>query len=82
MSEYKPSKHAYDMLQEREIKESWLKLVMEHPERKEFKNDGTIHYIGPIEEYGGRYLRVVVNPDVEPQKIVTLFFDRGLGRKL
>jgi len=70
------------MLKERNIQEAWVKLTMENPEKKELKDDGTIHYIGAIEEYGGRYLRVVVNPDVTPERIITLFFDRRLRRRL
>lgn len=75
MFEYEFSEHAYDMLKERGIREEWVKLTVENPEKKEPKDDGTIHYIRAIEEYGGRYLRVVVNPDVTPQRITTLFFD-------
>jgi len=82
MIEYEFSEHAYDMLKERNIQEAWVKLTMENPEKKEPKDDGTIHYIRAIEEYGGRYLRVVVNPDATPQRIVTLFFDRRLRRRL
>ncbi|MBC7093540.1 hypothetical protein H5T53_06010 [Candidatus Bipolaricaulota bacterium] len=54
---------------------------MESPDRKEPKTDGTVHYIKAIMEYGGRYLRVVVNPNIRPPKIVTVFFDRWLGRR-
>lgn len=80
MIEYEFSEHAYDMLRERNIRESWVKLAIEDPEKKEPKDDGTVHYIRAIEQYGGRYLRVVVNPDVRPQRIVTVFFDRRIGR--
>ena len=79
VSAYEFSGRARDMLNERKIRESWVKLVVEDSERKEPKDDGTIHYIRAVEEFGGRYLRVVLDPNVEPQKIVTLFFDRRLG---
>ena len=46
--------------------------------KTEQKDDGPVHYIRPIEEWGGKYLRVVVNPDAIPWRIVTLFFDRRL----
>jgi len=82
MIKYEFSEHAYDMLKERNIQEAWVKLTMENPEKKELKDDGTIHYIRAIEEYGGRYLRVVVNPDVTHGRIITLFFDRRLRRRL
>ncbi|MCS6926766.1 MAG: DUF4258 domain-containing protein [Candidatus Binatia bacterium] len=81
MIEYEFSEHAYGMLKERNIRESWVKLAIEDPEKKEPRDDGTVHYIRAIEEYAGRYLRVVVNPDVKPWRIVTVFFDRRI-RKL
>ena len=80
MVEYEFSEHAYDMLRERNIQEDWAKLAIEEPERKEPKDDGTVHYIRAIEQYEGRFLRVVVNPDVSPQRIVTVFFDRRIRR--
>ncbi len=78
--EYEFSDHAYDMLKERNIEQLWVKWTIENPERREPKDDGTIHYLRSIEQYGGRYLRVVVNPDARPQKIVTVFFDRKIRR--
>jgi hypothetical protein len=78
--DYEFSEHAYDMLQERNIREDWVKLAMEDPERKEPMDDGTVHYIKAIDQYGGRFLRVVVNPDVSPQRIVKVFFDRRIRR--
>jgi len=78
--EYEFSEHAYHTLKERNIREAWVKLVMRDPEKKELREDGTVHYIRAIEEYEGRYLRIVVDPDVKPLRIVTLFFDRRLGR--
>ena len=81
VADYQFSEHAYDMLKERNIKESWVKGALEKPSKKEAKENGTIHYIKSIEEYGGRYLRVIVNPDAHPQKIVTLFFNRRLRRQ-
>lgn len=80
MISYEFSEHAYDILKERNIKEAWVKLTMEAPHKRE-EYGGTVHYIRAIEEYEGRHLRVVVNPGVKPQRIVTLFFDRRLRRK-
>lgn len=39
-----------------------------------------MHYTKPIKERGGRVLRVIINPYVDPQLIVTLFFDRRLSK--
>lgn len=64
------------MLRERNIQDAWVKLTIEDPEVQEMMEDGTVHYIRAVEEYEGRYLRVVVNRDVKPQRIVTVFFGR------
>ncbi|RMH38372.1 MAG: DUF4258 domain-containing protein [Nitrospirae bacterium] len=73
------SEHAYD-LKERNIQETWVKLAMEDPERQEMMEDGTVHYLRAIEEYEGRYVHVVVNPDAQPERIVTVVFDRRIRR--
>jgi len=43
--DYEFSEHAHDMLRERNIQEEWVKLALEDPQRKEFRDDGTIHHI-------------------------------------
>jgi len=80
MMDYLFSEHAREMMRERNIEESWVSLAMENPDIKEVKEDGSVHYIKAIEEYGRRYLRVVVNPQQRPHRIITLFFDRRIGR--
>lgn len=80
LSAYEFSEHACDMMRERNIRESWVELTVKDAERTEFRDDGTIHYIRAIDEYGGRYFRVVVNPNVTPRRIVTLFFNRRVRR--
>lgn len=80
MTEYQFSEHAYDMLRERQIREEWVNLAVEDPDKEEVKEDGTVHYIRAIQDHGGRYLRVVINPHVQPRRIVTVSFDRRIGR--
>jgi len=75
------SAHARDMLHEREIPEEWMWRTLTSPERQEVCADGNMHYIRSIPEHGGRFLRVVVNPTVTPNRIVTVFFDRRLRRQ-
>ncbi len=69
------------MLTERNISEEWVWRAINVPDSKETPSDGNMHYIKAIEENEGRILRVVVNPNVDPNRIVTLFFDRRLRRK-
>ena len=75
------STHALDMLEERGIETEWAYRTIGDPELVQSALDGTMHYLRPIEERGGRWLRVVVNVRVVPPRVVTLFFDRRLGRK-
>lgn len=74
------SAHARAMLLERGIEPEWVDRAMERGEAKP-EPDGTVHHLFPIMERAGRVLRVVVNPSAEPPVIVTVFFDRRLGRQ-
>ena len=78
MRDIEPSRHARDMLEEREIPEEWMWWTIDEPDQTEIGADDNTHYVKAIPEYGGRFLRVVVNPRVQPERIVTLFFDRRL----
>lgn len=72
------SRHARAMLRERNIPEEWVERTLADFERQEQAEDGTMHYVRPIREHGGRRLRVVINPSVTPRRVVTVFFDRRL----
>lgn len=80
--DFELSAHARDMLQERRIPEEWVWRALSFPDRCETDMSGNMHYIKAIPEYGGRFLRVVVNPAVKPRRIVTVFFDRRLRRQI
>ncbi|MBU1299831.1 MAG: DUF4258 domain-containing protein [Bacteroidetes bacterium] len=64
------------MLKEREISEEWLWRTVNHPDWQIVKEDDNVHYFKCIPENRERILHVVVNPNVSPQKVVTVFFDR------
>ena len=72
--------HYKEMLNERQIKPEWAEATLETPDRTERKSDGTVHYIKQIHENEERWLRVIVNEVVNPNKIITAFFDRRLRR--
>ncbi|MEN6641360.1 MAG: DUF4258 domain-containing protein [Armatimonadia bacterium] len=76
------TEHAADVREEREIPEEWIERVLTGPTLVEEPGDGTIHYIAPIAEHGDRLLRVVVADAPNPDRIVTLFFDRRLRRRM
>jgi hypothetical protein len=75
------SRHARDMIAERGIAEEWIRRCPESPDSVGTGADGNLHYLKAIEEHNGRFLRVVVNSNRQPNRVVTLFFDRRVGRK-
>jgi hypothetical protein len=44
-------------------------------------DDGNLHFSKAITENAERILHIVVNANVYPNRIVTVFFDRRLGRR-
>ena len=68
------------MLSERNIQEQWVERVLAEPDRIETHEDGTKHYLKQIQEYDNRWLRIIVNSELEGPLAVTVFFDRRLRR--
>ena len=64
------------MLEERGILKTWVQRAIQQPDKIEDHADGTRHYLKMIQEQGNRWLRVIVNITVEPNRGVTVFFDR------
>lgn len=57
------------------IKDEWVQRVIESPEREYIQADGRVRRWAKIDENEGRYLRVVLLPDMET--VHNAFFDRG-----
>ena len=74
------TKHALDVLAERQIPQEWVERAAASPAFTEHVEDGTVHCIVPIAEHGGRLLRVVLAGEPAPHRVVTAFFDRRLRR--
>jgi len=66
---------------ERKILEEWVWSTISNPDREETGTDNNVHYFKAISEHEGHTLHAVVNPNVSPKKIVTVFFDRRARRK-
>jgi hypothetical protein len=81
MQDIELSSHTKDMLVERNILEEWVWRTINTPSRKRKGADDNMHYTKAIKERGGRVLHVVVNPNVQPNRVVTVFFDRRLSGK-
>ncbi len=72
------SEHARHQVRERNIQVSWIDETLSIPARLLPLADshGNTHYLKQISDFGDRWLRVIVNPNVEPKRVVTIFFDR------
>ncbi|MBI4384765.1 MAG: DUF4258 domain-containing protein [Nitrospinae bacterium] len=77
---YELSQHALDILRERGISREWLERVILQPVlTKPDSVDGALeHRLGKIAEFDNRVLRVIVNVQVKPVRVVTAYFDRTM----
>lgn len=73
--------HARSMLAERSISEEWLWATLHEPDAVIEAEPGKQYYIKAVPENQNRILRVVVNSRTNPNRVVTLYFDRTLRRK-
>jgi hypothetical protein len=73
--------HAKAMLKERHILEEWVWRTIGSPDQTKRYSDGNMHYTRTIDERAGHILRVVVNTDARPNRVVTVFFDRRLRKR-
>jgi hypothetical protein len=80
--EWEFSRHARTVVQEREIAIEWIQLTLDAPERVEQLTDGTWHYLSRITENEDRVLRVILNRDNNPARVITVFFDRRMRGQL
>jgi hypothetical protein len=78
------TKHARKVLAEREIPMEWVERTLAAPELSSpDPDDATVERrFRRIPEFGGRVLRVAVNTAVEPERVVSVFFDRQMKGKL
>jgi len=57
------------------VRDEWLQRVIEHPVKEVIQKDGRFRRWAPIDEMGGKYLRVILLPDGET--VHNAFFDRS-----
>jgi len=68
--------HARTMMHERLIQEEWIIRTVTAPDSTEERQGDEIHYLKLIPEAGGKTLRVIINPQTNPHRVITVFFDR------
>ncbi|MBM4166812.1 MAG: DUF4258 domain-containing protein [Ignavibacteria bacterium] len=69
---YEFSEHAFNVKNERDIKDQWIDETLNNAEVQEVTDDETIHFIRKIKDFGNRYLRVVVN--IQSNKYCNVIF--------
>ena len=76
--------HARRALEERQIDLEWLARTLGQPQlRTPDPDDPQVErFFLRIPEFGDRVLRVAANTAVEPWRVVSVFFDRGMRNKL
>jgi uncharacterized protein DUF4258 len=76
------TKHAEEMLAEREIDRAWVLATVSNPEAVENDplRDGVMRAYRRIPEHGNRYLRVAYVPTTNSIRVLTVFFDRRRRR--
>ncbi|MBX3120877.1 MAG: DUF4258 domain-containing protein [Fimbriimonadaceae bacterium] len=78
--QYVLSSHATDALKTRNIHQDWLERVLNSPSRTvpDFIDSALEHRLGIIAEHDNRVLRVIVNIECTPVRVVTAYFDRTM----
>jgi hypothetical protein len=76
-ADYVLTAHARDALEKRQIQRAWLERAYYSPEAVESDpvDSDLEQRLARILERGDRVLRVVVNVAVEPNRIITVFFE-------
>ncbi len=80
MDDAELSAHTQDMVAERNLQVEWIWRALREPDQQWSGADDNEHFAKAIAERDNRMLHVVVNPRVQPKRIVTAFFDRRLRR--
>jgi uncharacterized DUF497 family protein len=83
-NEYTLTKHAHQAINERAISVEWIDRTLANPELvlPDPEDDAVERRYRKIPEFGGRVLRVAVNVAVEPNRVVSVFFDRTMKGKV
>ena len=76
--------HALHVMEERGIFSEWVERAVAAPERRmpDPHDEAVERFYIRIPERDGRVLRVAVNTDARPWRVVSTFFDRSMRGEL
>jgi hypothetical protein len=82
--DYKLTKHARDAMNKRKISAEWLERTLSVPKmiQPDAVDPELEHRLAAIPENENRVLRVIVNTQTNPERVVTMYFDRNMRGKL
>jgi hypothetical protein len=82
--DYKLTQHACDAMDKRKISVEWLERTLSVPQRSEpdAVDPALEHRLAAVPERENRVLRVIVNTQTKPERVVTMYFDRNMRGKL
>lgn len=77
------SRHAEVSADEREIPLEWIRLALEQPDHHETdsREEGVELFYAKIAAHGNRVLKVV-NVQVDPWRVMSVYFDRSMKERL
>jgi len=76
---YKLSKHAIDVMSNRNVEEEWIDFTLKNPSLIKKISIVESHYFSKIEYNENRCLKVVLNPTTGI--VITAYFDRNMRKK-
>ncbi|MCF6244526.1 MAG: DUF4258 domain-containing protein [Sulfurovum sp.] len=76
---FRLSKHAKDVMENRQIKEAWIDAILSNPSVTFDIQKNEKHLYGIVSEYDKRCLKVVINPLTN--LVITTYFDRKMKKK-
>jgi hypothetical protein len=81
---YTLTHHAQHVLVERKIPIDWVERTINKPQliAVDKKDHSLENRFCKISEHGNRILKVVINPTVEPMRVISVYFDRTKKGKL
>ena len=71
------STHAKSMMHERKIQEEWVLNAVLFPDRFEEREEDEVHYLKEIPDAKGKVLRVIINPIISPNRVITIYLTGG-----
>lgn len=77
---YVLTEHAREVIARRQIRDAWIEQALVAPclTEPDAVDPALEHRLAVIPEFGNRVLRVIVNVQASPSRVITAYFDRRM----